>query len=81
MGARKNFPEPTGAQLQFQFGGQQFPPRAMNDDSPFSAPSPTRSVFNGVLDHRGEKKPKLVRLGLTLRDCVARCGPADGYAE
>ncbi|TPK14144.1 hypothetical protein [Mesorhizobium sp. B2-5-11] len=60
-------------QLKLRFGD--------NDDCPFSAPGPTRSVFNGVLDHRGEQEAKLVRLGLTLRDAIARSGPSNSNAE
>jgi hypothetical protein len=55
--------------------------RPANDDDWASAPGPTRSVFNGVLDHRGEQETKLIRLGLTLHDCIARSGPADAYSE
>ncbi len=81
MRNRRGLQAKTMAQLEL-FGGGNFPPRAANDSDPFaSAPRLTNDVFRGVLDNRGEEKVKLVSLGLSYRDAVARQGPPYAYTE
>lgn len=81
MRDRSNLQGRTKArQLQFEFGGC-LSPKGANDDDPFSAPSPTRGVFNGVRNDGRKKEPKFVRLDLGLRDAIARQGPPYAYEE
>lgn len=81
MRNRRGLQAKTMAQLEL-FGGGNFPPRAANDSDPFaSAPRMSGSILNGMLDHRGEEKVKLVSLGLSYRDAVARQGPPYAYTE
>ena len=79
MSARQNRQARQSAQLDLF--RRDLRGHAANDDDCFaSAASPTRSVFNGVLNHRSEKETKLVRLGLELSDAIARQGPIENCA-
>lgn len=54
-----------------------FPPRADNQDDPFSTPGAPNGVLGRMGNGDGENVPKLIRLGLTLRDLASRVGPGD----